>query len=107
VWASFTDSGTDGERRTTHRHSVERQTGADGPTTNFTAANGEGERKPRGGSELGVGREKSSAAQFIEKGEGERESQEEGETTMASRLSSTTSMKRGINGEENDSIEGP
>jgi hypothetical protein len=31
------------------------------------------EREPRGGSELGIGREKSSAAQFIEKGEGERE----------------------------------
>jgi hypothetical protein len=29
------------------------------------------EREPRGGSELGVGREKSSAAQFIEKSEGE------------------------------------
>jgi hypothetical protein len=40
----------DGERRTTRRHgwsSVERQTGTDGPATNFTVANGEGERTER------------------------------------------------------------
>jgi hypothetical protein len=43
-------------------------------------------REPRGGSKLGVGREKSSVAQFIEKGEGEREASGSSWPSMASIL---------------------
>jgi hypothetical protein len=68
----------DGERRTTRRpgrSSVERQTGADGPATSFTAANGEGARTREEGASSDVGgRAPWAWSRLYRKGEGERES---------------------------------
>jgi hypothetical protein len=61
-----------------------------------SSGKGENEEGVREGAQAGRGR--GLSVQFIEKGEGERESRR-----SVSRLPSTPSMKRGINGEKKQS----